>query len=51
MCPHRVSGEGKIVAEGTPSELKRMAHAVTLDDAFIKLTGEDLARDEEVLWS
>lgn len=41
--------KGKIVAEGTASELKRMARAATLDDAFIKLTGEDLAKDEETL--
>jgi len=37
---------GKLVAEGTASELKHMASAETLDDAFIKLTGEDLAKDE-----
>jgi ABC-2 type transport system ATP-binding protein len=41
--------KGKIVAEGTPYELKQMALAATLDDAFIKLTGEDLAKDEESL--
>src|SRR2546423_11837626 len=34
---------GKLVAEGTASELKQMANAETLDDAFIELTGEDLA--------
>jgi len=37
---------GKLVAEGTASELKHRAMAETLDDAFIKLTGEDLAKDE-----
>jgi len=40
--------KGKLVAEGTASELKRMASADTLDDAFIKLTGEDLTKDEEI---
>lgn len=38
---------GKLVAEGTAAELKTMAQTETLDDAFIKLTGEDLAKDEE----
>src|SRR2546425_6458388 len=37
---------GKLVAEGTACELKQIAGADTLDDAFIKLTGEDLAKDE-----
>jgi ABC-2 type transport system ATP-binding protein len=41
--------KGRLVAEGTASELKEMARAATLDDAFIKLTGEDLAKDEEEL--
>jgi len=39
---------GKLVAEGTPDELKRGANAIDLDDAFIKLTGEELA-DEELV--
>ena len=39
---------GKLVAEGTPEELKRRANAVDLDDAFIKLTGEELS-DEELV--
>lgn len=38
---------GKLVAEGTADQLKRQAGTDTLDDAFIKLTGEDLAKDEE----
>jgi len=38
---------GKLVAEGTAAELKRLAGAATLDDAFIKLTGEELATQEE----
>ncbi|HKC64583.1 MAG TPA: ABC transporter ATP-binding protein [Pyrinomonadaceae bacterium] len=37
---------GRLVAEGTPDELKREARAETLDDAFIKLAGEEL-QDEE----
>jgi ABC-2 type transport system ATP-binding protein len=39
---------GKLVAEGTPDELKRRANAIDLDDAFIKLTGEELS-DEELV--
>jgi ABC-2 type transport system ATP-binding protein len=39
---------GKLVAEGTAAELKRIARAATLDDAFIKLTGEELV-DEELV--
>jgi ABC-2 type transport system ATP-binding protein len=39
---------GKLVAEGTTQELMRRAHATTLDDAFIKLTGEELV-DEELV--
>jgi ABC-2 type transport system ATP-binding protein len=37
---------GKLIAEGTASELKMLASAKTLDDAFIKLTGEELSEDE-----
>jgi ABC-2 type transport system ATP-binding protein len=33
---------GKLVAEGTASELMRRANATNLDDAFIALTGEEL---------
>ena len=39
---------GKLVAEGTAAELIRRANAQTLDDAFIKLTGEELV-DEELV--
>lgn len=39
---------GKLVAEGTAAELIRRAQAATLDDAFIKLTGEELADEETV---
>jgi ABC-2 type transport system ATP-binding protein len=37
---------GKLVAEGTAEELRRQAQSVTLEDAFIKMTGESLTNDE-----
>jgi ABC-2 type transport system ATP-binding protein len=37
---------GKLVAEGTASELMLLAGTATLDDAFIKLTGEELVEEE-----
>jgi hypothetical protein len=37
------------VAEGTASELMRRSGAATLDDAFIKLTGEELVEEEMAL--
>jgi ABC-2 type transport system ATP-binding protein len=40
---------GRLVAEGTAESLKRDASAPTLDDAFIKLTGEGLSKGEESL--
>ena len=36
---------GKLVAEGTPAALMRQAQTKTLDDAFIKLTGEQLSEE------
>ena len=39
---------GRLVAEGTAAQLKEKAGVESLDDAFIKLTGEDLKEDEEV---
>lgn len=39
--------KGKLVAEGTAEELKERAGTATLEDSFIKLTGENLAEDEE----
>ena len=39
---------GKLVAEGMAADLMKCAQADTLDDAFIKLTGEELADEEEV---
>ena len=38
--------KGKLVAEGTAAQLKRIAGADTLDDAFIALTGEELVEEE-----
>jgi len=37
---------GKLVAEGTAAQLKVLAAATTLDDAFIRLTGEELEEAE-----
>jgi ABC-2 type transport system ATP-binding protein len=37
---------GKLVAEGTAAELKVLASATNLDDAFIRLTGEELVEEE-----
>jgi ABC-2 type transport system ATP-binding protein len=39
---------GKLVAEGTALELIQRSGAGTLDDAFIKLTGEELVEEEMV---
>jgi len=39
---------GKLVAEGTSVDLIRRSEAQTLDDAFIKLTGEELLEEELV---
>lgn len=39
---------GKLVAEGTAAELKDKAGVESLDNAFIKLTGEDLQDDEGI---
>ena len=38
---------GRLVAEGTADALKREAGAKDLDDAFIKLAGEELVDEEE----
>jgi ABC-2 type transport system ATP-binding protein len=38
---------GRLVAEGTADALKREAGAKDLDDAFIKLAGEELSEEEE----
>ena len=40
---------GKLVAEGTAKDLMRRAQADNLDDAFIKLTGEELAEEEQTV--
>jgi len=39
---------GKLVAEGTAAQLRQHANAATLDDAFIKLTGEAIVEEEEL---
>src|ERR1044072_2290516 len=39
---------GKLVAEGTAAQLMAHANAATLDDAFIKLTGEAIVAEEEL---
>ena len=41
-----IIAHGKLVAEGTAESLRAQAGAATLEDAFIKLTGESLANDE-----
>lgn len=38
---------GKLVAEGSANALKEQAGAENLDDAFIKLAGEDLRKEDE----
>jgi ABC-2 type transport system ATP-binding protein len=37
---------GKLVAEGTATQLMQRAGTATLDDAFIRLTGEELVEEE-----
>ena len=39
--------KGKLVAEGTATQLMRRAGASNLDDAFISLTGEELVDEDE----
>lgn len=39
--------EGRLVAEGTPDQLRIQAGATNLDDVFIKLTGEKLVDEEK----
>src|SRR4026208_1222469 len=38
---------GKLVAEGTAAQLMQQSNAATLDDAFIKLTGEELVDEDK----
>jgi len=47
LCPRIgfIAG-GRLIAEGTPDELKRIAGADSLDDAFIALAGEGLEEGE-----
>jgi ABC-2 type transport system ATP-binding protein len=37
--------KGKIVAEGTAADLRQQAGVVTFEDAFIRLTGENLSEE------
>jgi ABC-2 type transport system ATP-binding protein len=41
-----VIDRGKIVAQGTPSELKEKTKCATLEDAFIALTGHAIREEE-----
>jgi ABC-2 type transport system ATP-binding protein len=41
-----VIDHGKIVAQGTPSEIKQQAGETSLEDAFIKLTGHAIRAEE-----
>jgi len=38
---------GRIIAQGTPDDLKAQASAHTLEDAFVALTGKDLQHQQE----
>lgn len=38
---------GRIIAQGTPDDLKAQAGVPTLEDAFVQLTGKDLHYDQE----
>lgn len=38
---------GRMIAQGTPDEVKAMASASTLEDAFVKLTGTALEQETE----
>ena len=49
LCAHiGFLAHGKLVAEGTATQLMQRAGTATLDDAFIRLTGEELVEDEEM---
>lgn len=39
--------QGRVIAQGSPEHLKEQAAAVTLEDAFVALTGKDIHDDEE----
>jgi ABC-2 type transport system ATP-binding protein len=40
-----IMDHGKIVATGTPSELKQQTNTTTLDDAFLELTGKAIREE------
>jgi len=49
LCKHiGFLAHGKLVAEGTAAQLMQQSNAATLDDAFIKLTGEAIVEEEEL---
>ncbi len=39
--------EGRVIAQGTPHQLREQAGAPTLEDAFVSLTGKDVHDDDE----
>lgn len=39
--------DGRIIAQGTPDQLRQQAVAATLEDAFVALTGKEVRDDEE----
>ena len=39
--------EGRVIAQGSPHDLREQAGAPTLEDAFVSLTGRDVHDDEE----
>lgn len=41
-----VIDQGKIIAEGTPAQLKQETNTASLEDAFIALTGHDIRKEE-----
>jgi ABC-2 type transport system ATP-binding protein len=41
-----VIDRGKIVAQGTPADLKQKTNAGTLEDAFLNLTGRKIREEE-----
>lgn len=39
--------EGRVIAQGSPHQLKEQTQSATLEDAFVALTGKDVHDDEE----
>jgi ABC-2 type transport system ATP-binding protein len=44
-----VIDHGKIIAQGTPQELKKKTGTATLEDAFLSLTGHDIRPEEATI--